>query len=147
MIDFRHVTIEDKGWISNCLKNRAGRTSEYSFGNIYSYGQVIDIDVACVDGCLVSVAHEDGLNEYCFPVGGDSEAALKKLLELIREKKAPAVIYGMNSEDALLFNGMNDGPEKAKPGRDWFDYCYRSDDLINLRGKKYQSKRNNGGNN
>ena len=143
MIDFHPISLDDKAWINACLKYRCWKNCEYSFGNIFSYGKIFGMEAALFEGCLITRSMRNGRGWYCFPAGnGNVQAALLAVINDIRYEGLTAKIYGMSREDAELFNLLFDGDEKAEAVRDSFDYCYSSDDLINLSGKKYQAKRN-----
>ncbi|MBQ8503768.1 MAG: DUF2156 domain-containing protein [Clostridia bacterium] len=144
MIDFHRPTLGDKDWINEKINQSGFLTCEYTFGNIFSYCAKMDILVAEVCGCLVTrCCFVEDYAEYCFPVGnGDVYNAIKAIIEDGIERKTTFGIFGMNSENAE-FLSENFGKEfDITLERDSFDYIYLSEDLINLKGKKYQPKRN-----
>ncbi len=144
MIDFHNPTIADKEWIDSKIAESGFLTCEYTFGNIFSYTAKIDIGVAEVKGCLVTRCCFSGdYAEYCFPVGkGDVYGALEEIISDGKEKGNPFGIFGMNYENAEFLNEHFSHCFDITLARDSFDYIYLSEDLINLKGKKYQPKRN-----
>lgn len=143
MIDYHPISPADGEWIRPCLAAKTSGDCEFLFGNVLCYGEVMKLEVALCHGCFVSRTFENGTAYYCFPVGnGHVVNALAEVMEEIERGESSAVIFGMSESEAELFNGLYGEKYHAEENRDFFDYCYRTEDLINLSGKKYQSKRN-----
>ena len=144
MIDFRSPRLSDEKWIKEKILQMDFPTCEYSFGNIFSYTAIMDIRVAECYGCLVTrCTFRDGFVEYCFPAGnGDKEMALREIIGDGIKNGIPFGIFGMNKNDAELLGKYYSDRFDIHYERDMCDYIYLSDDLINLKGKKYQPKRN-----
>ncbi len=144
MIDFRNPELSDEKWIKERISHLVIPTCEYSFGNIFSYTAVMDIKVADCCGCLVTKCTlADGFVEYCFPVGGgDVEGALSEIVEDGMNLGIIFGIFGMNKDNADMLGRLFPDVFDIRYERSMCDYFYLSDDLINLKGKKYQPKRN-----
>ncbi len=144
MIDFHCPGIEDKNWIEKKISESGFLTCEYTFGNIFSYSAKMEIAVAEVFGCLVTrCCFKQEYAEYCFPVGnGDVIRAIEEIIKDGKERGVSFGIFGMNTENAKLLEKHFSRCFDITLERDSFDYIYLSDDLINLKGKKYQPKRN-----
>ena len=144
MLDFHAPTLDDEQWIKEKISQMDFPTCEYSFGSIFSYTAKMYIRVALIHDCLVTKCQfiEDYI-EYCFPAGnGDKIRALDFIIEDGIRNGIPFGIFGMNEDDAKLLGKHFSDKFSIFLERDAFDYIYFSDDLINLKGKKYQSKRN-----
>ncbi len=144
MIDFQRPALSDKKWIDEKIIESGFLTCEYTFGNIFSYSAKMDIGVALVDGCLVTkCCLKENYAEYCFPVGkGNVHKAIEAIIEDGIERGIPFGIFGMNTENAKTLSENFSKEFDITLERDSFDYIYLTDDLINLKGKKYQPKRN-----
>lgn len=144
MIDFRKPQLSDEKWIKERVSHLSFPTCEYSFGNIFSYTAMMDIKIADCFGCLVTKCTlNDGYVEYCFPVGdGDVEAALAEIVADGIQNGVTFGIFGMNKADADILKEHFSEHFDIRFERDMCDYVYLSDDLINLKGRKYQPKRN-----
>lgn len=140
---FHDVTLEDREWIKQILKKQKRLACEYSFGNIFSYTAKFPILVAEAFGCFVSKCIVDDELMYCFPLGeGDRKAALDFIIEDAQTEGKEWLIFAINEENKeFLLNEFGDRFE-IYLDRDGMDYVYNSEDLITLRGKKYQPKRN-----
>lgn len=142
MIEYHHISLDDKEFITSCISGRTEKNCEYSFGNILCYGEILKLEVANYAGSFISRSNEGGTVFYCFPAGGNVEEALRAIVKEARETDLPAVMFGIGENEAKLYNSLFPDMPPAKEDRDFFDYCYNSRDLITLSGKKYQSKRN-----
>ncbi len=143
MIDFRKPTLEDKQWIKQKTAEMGCPSCEYTFGNIFSFTAKMDIEVAEIFGCFVTRCVYDGQLMYCYPMGnGDRKRAIEALVEDGLSMKSKFIFFGLIREFAEELESFFPGKFHIYFDRDGSDYLYNSDDLINLKGKKYQSKRN-----
>lgn len=144
MIDFHSPQLSDEKWIKEKILQMKFPTCEYSFGNIFSYTAIMDIMVAECFGCLVTkCTFRDSFVEYCFPAGnGDTVSALAEIVTDGIRNGIPFGIFGMNKENAEILSRHHSDIFDIHYERDMCDYIYLSEDLKNLKGKKYQPKRN-----
>ncbi len=143
MINFHKPEISDKPWVKECLSNRDDLTCEYSFSNIFSYTAKMRLEIADVEGFLVTRCFTDGTIGYCYPVGsGDIKKVISLIIDDMRVQNEPCYLFGLGTNEAKELEGLYDGFFDIRLDRDGFDYIYKSEDLINLSGKKYQPKRN-----
>ena len=66
MLNFRPICLEDRAWIEPVMQAAAGHGSEFSFVNLYLWG---DQRVASVDGTPVFLSNFSGSLTYPWPVG------------------------------------------------------------------------------
>lgn len=143
MITFKDITLEDKEAITSITMNSERKNCDLSFSNLCSWRFMYDTKFAIVDGFLLFKFYMNNQLAYMMPVG---EGDLKKILEAIIDDAASEgksfLMYG-------VCNNMKDEIEKLMPGkfdfssnRDYVDYIYLRTDLAELKGKKFQPKRN-----
>lgn len=143
MIDLHKVSLKDKKWIDEILEDVPFFTCEYPFGNIYSYSAKMEIYVAEVERCLITKCVQNNVNMYCCPIGsGDIKKAVDFILDDAAKDNKEFNIFGISPEKAEFISKHFSDKLDIYLDRDSFDYIYLSDDLINLKGKKYQPKRN-----
>lgn len=143
MIDFHTPTLEDKEWINNRIEQTGSPSCEYTFGNIFAYTAKMDLTVADCCGCLVTRCIYDGKAMYCYPIGnGDKKAAVEEIIQYADALGEDFVFFGLTREFADEIEDNFPDRFKILFDRDGSDYVYNSEDLITLRGKKYQPKRN-----
>lgn len=142
MIDLHDVSLEDKPWIDKILENVPFFTCEYPFGNIFSYSAKMNIQVAEYKGSLITKCIQNNMNMYCCPIGGDIKDGVNFILDDAKKDGKDFNIFGISPNSAEIISREFENELDVYLDRDTFDYIYLSDDLINLKGKKYQPKRN-----
>ena len=140
MIDFQPLTLEDRGRFEAYLLDGTERGCEYSFANLYLWGRQ---RAAEVEGHMVLFSQFNRRSVYPYPVGtGDKTAVLKALMEDARQRGIPCRITGLNQADMALIEEIFPGQFRFHCDRDSYDYVYDIHDLADLKGRKYQKKRN-----
>lgn len=140
MIPFERLALERKAEFDKYLMNCGQRGCEYSFVNLYLWGRQT---AAVVDGYLALFSHFNGHSVYPFPVGqGDIRPVLDAIIEDSRERGIPCRFTSLNQGDMELLEAYYPGKFRFRCDRSDFDYVYNIDDLADLKGKKFQQKRN-----
>ena len=140
MIDFQRLTLSQKAQYESILFSGPARGCEYSFANLCLWGQQ---QVAFVHDCVVFFSHYYGRSVYPYPIGnGDRRAALEAVLADARERGIPCRITGMREADREELEAWFPGKFHIHASRDSYDYVYAIDDLADLKGRKFQKKRN-----
>ena len=140
MIDFHRLKLSQKEQYESILFSVPPRGCEYSFANLYLWGRQ---QVAFLHGCVAFFSHYYGRSVYPYPIGnGDRRAVLEEILRDAKDRGIPCRITGMRDADRAELESWF--PEKfhIRSSRDSFDYVYAIDDLADLKGRKYQKKRN-----
>lgn len=143
MLDFKEITIDDKQVFDEYFALMQYDISEFTFTNLFMWRTPYKIRYAIQDGLLCIAGNdESGFPFYFMPAGrGDLDKVLNELLKTGFYKTRPffkSLSGRMVEELELARPGVFD----FKPNPSLFDYVYSSSDLINLKGKKYHSKRN-----
>ncbi len=144
MIRFKPITIDSKEIITSFTMSSSFQNCDFSFVNMYSWQFFYHSEYAVVNGFLfLRFQIEHGRTAYMFPVGnGDKKEIIRILEEDSLRTGHPLCLMGITpeitSELELLF------PHEFKYifEREYADYIYNRTDLVELKGKKYQSKRN-----
>ena len=140
MIDFQPLTLEDRVRFEKYLLDGNERGCEYSFANLYLWGRQRAAEVA---GHLVLFSQFNRRSVYPYPVGtGDKTAVLEALMQDAQERGIPCRITGLNQENMALIAEKFPDHFRFHCDRDSYDYVYGIDDLADLKGRKYQKKRN-----
>ena len=140
MIQFHRAALCDKARYDAYLLSAPERGCEYSFANIFLWGRQ---EIAFIHDCVVFFSHFNGRSLYPYPIGpGDRRAALEDILADARERGIPCRITGMTETDRAELESWFPDIFEIRVARDSFDYIYTVDALADLRGRKYQKKRN-----
>jgi len=140
MIQFERLVPERKAELDHYLMTCGQRGCEYSFVNLYLWGRQT---AAVVDGYLVLFSHFNGHSVYPFPVGkGDIRPVLDAVIADSKERGIPCRFTSLNQADMELLEAYYPGKFRFRCDRSDFDYVYSIDDLADLKGRKFQQKRN-----
>ena len=88
-------------------------------------------------------SHFYGRSVYPYPIGnGDRKAVIEAILQDARDRGIPCRITGMTAADREELEAWFPDKFTLRTHRDSFDYVYATDDLADLKGRKFQKKRN-----
>ena len=140
MIDFKPITTDKKEEFESCLFDGNERGCEYSFANLFMWGRQRG---AVINGCLTLFSQYNRRTVYPFPVGkGDIKAVLETIIEDSKERGIPCRFTGMTAREKAILEELYPGKFRYHCDRDFFDYVYDINDLAELKGRKYHSKKN-----
>ena len=140
MIHFERLTIERKPEIDALLHRAAHRGCAFSFASLYLWGRQC---AARVGDDLLLFSHFQGKTMYPYPVcPGSARDAIEVLIADSQERGIPLRLSGLNTQDVEDLERWYPGQFRFHCGRDGHEYVYAIDDLADLKGKKYQPKRN-----
>ena len=118
----------------------SGKGCEYSFVNLSIWGRQ---RAAFVDGFLVLRSQFDRRCVYPFPLGeGDILPVLEAIMEDARQRGTLCCFTGLNEANCQLLERHFPGKFCIQADRNGFDYIYDINDLAELKGRKFQKKRN-----
>lgn len=140
MIDFRRMSLSQKQEYEDILFSRPTRGCEYSFANLFLWGRQ---QAAFLHGCAAFFSHFYGRSVYPYPIGGgDRRAVLEQIITDSAQRGIPCRITNMSQADWAELDSWFPGQFLMRTDRDGFDYVYKTDDLADLKGRKFQKKRN-----
>lgn len=144
MFNFREIELSDKVWIDELLSKSDFMGCEYSFANNVAWRRLNDSVISRYkDFYLISTSDDDNIY-LTYPAGeGDILNFIVLFNNFCKNNGKKFVLSSVSSENLeFLKENFYDKIEEIKSNPDYYDYIYNADDLINLRGKKYHSKRN-----
>ena len=140
MIDFVRLRPDLRDQYNALLFSCPERGCEYSFANLYLWGHQ---KVALTRDTAAFFSHFHGHSVYPYPIGtGDKAPLIEAILQDARDRGIPCRITGITNADKAELEALFPGRFLFCPNRDSFDYVYDINDLADLRGRKFQSKRN-----
>ena len=140
MIDFKPLGAEQKECYDGYLRTAAHRGCGYSFVNLYMWGRQ---KVGIVGEHLVVFSQFNRKSVYSFPMGqGDVKPAIDAIIDDARERGIPCRLIALTEEDCGLLEILYPGKFRFHNDRDSYDYVYDIHALADLKGRKYQKKRN-----
>ena len=140
MIRFEHLDISHKAQYDEFLKRSGKEGCEYNFNNLYLWGRQ---RIAFHEGNVALFSQFDRKSVYPFPLsGGDLKPTLDAIIHDAATRDIPCRLTGLSKEDCRLLEELYPGKFRFHNDRDGYDYVYAIDDLADLKGRKYQKKRN-----
>lgn len=139
MIQFQRLELSRMSEYTPYLLS-ANRGCSYSFANLYIWGRQ---RVAFVEDNLVIFSQFNRKAVYPYPVGnGDVAPALDAIISDACQRGIPCCITSLSKEDCQTIHRLYPGRFRFYNDRDSYDYVYAIDDLADLKGRKFQKKRN-----
>ena len=140
MIPFEKLDLHQKEKYESYMSRLGNHGCEYSFANKFLWGRQKG---AFLGDYLVLFSQFDRKSVYPFPIGsGDLRPVLDAVIHDARARGIPCYLTGMSAEDCDRVEALYPGKFRFHTDRDSFDYVYAIDDLADLKGRKFQKKRN-----
>ena len=139
MLNFQKLDLAKKERYLSCL-GQSPNGCEYAFANLYMWGRQ---RAAFVGDYLVLFSQFSRRSVYPWPKGsGDIRPVLDAIIHDAGRRGIPCRITGMCQEETVILESLYPGRFRIHADRDGYDYVYSIDDLADLKGRKYQRKRN-----
>lgn len=145
MLNFIPLTLSDIPTIQPFLRYQQSRICDYSIGGIFMWRDYFHTRFAIYEGALLfQVRYLSGVTAFTIPISPNRKsclAAIEQIELFCKEQDLPLVYCTVPDNVIPLFRERY--PEALiQPSRDWSDYLYLAEDLMNFRGKKYDGQRN-----
>ena len=140
MIQFEKLNPANKATYDEFLLNCGMRGCEYNFANLYLWGRQ---RAAFLNDSLVFFSQFNQRSVYLFPVcRGDLKQTIDAIIHDAHTRGIPCRLTGLTHDDCAELELLFPGRFRYHFDRDSFDYVYDINDLADLKGRKYQRKRN-----
>ena len=144
--DFKDIEIEDKPIFDKYISKKAHDNSEFNFTNFFIWRYHYKLSFTLYEDHLCLIGQYRNKYPIIFPPLGCQESgfdrALMMMVEYFQYKGYPVIIKSVTDPIKEVMENALPKVFRYKPDRNMYDYVYLSEDLINLRGRKYQKKRN-----
>ena len=139
MLEFQPLQLDQREEYFEILAQSSPRGCEYNFSNLFCWGRQ---KMALHQGNLAFFSQFNRKSVYPFPLGKDLKPTLDAIIHDAKMRGIPCRLTGMNSDDRALLEDLYPGRFRIHSDRSGFDYVYAIEDLAELKGRKYQKKRN-----
>ena len=156
MLNFKKIEEKDILFISEYFEYQPYKLCDYSIGTIYTWKEYYNT-MFCTykDYLLIKFQDENGNCVFAFPIKkgknpvtieeARADESLTEVLNVVKECTAKngcqCVFTNLTEELAEVVKDIF--PDcTIECSRDWADYLYAYEDLAELKGRKYSSKRN-----
>lgn len=141
MPEFKKLEICDIPMLKKFITLYPSRSSDKAVGSIMMWRNYFDNHYAVYDDTVVLSSMYAGGCSFTYPVGKAPDKLLDCIEEFCSEHHIKPVFCSLSSTQLELLKSRY-ADYTVEADRDWFDYIYKSEDLINLTGKKYAQQRN-----
>ncbi len=139
---FKKLSLEDKSVLEQNITENDGRICDRTVGGIIMWRDYFGTEYAVEDGVLyLKVNYLDGNTEFVVPFGSDSKEAYERISDYCEEKGLEMRICAVTNEHLAAIKEYYPNSVSYEM-RDWFDYLYLSEDMINFAGRKFSGQRN-----
>ena len=147
MLEFAEITINDKELFGKYLRLDNPQISDTSFTNLFMWRDYYKFRYAEIHGMLWIISVPEGQEPFLLePIGNMNQESIDRAIVVLKEyfkKNDWKLVFKKIHEDKIqYFRKHVNSEESIVFDRDNSDYVYLSDNLINLKGKKYDGKRN-----
>ncbi len=140
MLKPKEITLDEKQIFEKYTGKR--ESSILSFTTLFAWSFDGKIKYDIVDDCLVLIFYGKQGILCTYPYGnGDVVSALKKSYDFMKKHNTPSFIF-MSEEEAKHIQKLFPDEFYVISDENAADYVYLTEDLINLKGNKFQQKRN-----
>lgn len=145
-IKFITPDIEMKTKFDKFLSSKNSQDELSAFGTYFIWSECYGTKIHMDENFALIKTDKNDLNYY-FPIGKLNDEELKKAINYLMEDCKNSggkefKISRLNKQDAESLEKIMPGEFEINENRDRFEYIYNSEDLANLKGKKYHGKRN-----
>ena len=140
MIPFQSLNMAEKAAYDAILLRGGERGCEYNFVNLYLWGRQ---KAAFLGDSLVFFSQFNKKSVYLYPVcQGDPKPVLDAIMEDAKKRGIPCRLTGLSQADCDTLQSLYPGRFQFHIDRSCFDYIYAIEELAELKGRKFQKKRN-----
>ncbi|HOK49524.1 MAG TPA: phosphatidylglycerol lysyltransferase domain-containing protein [Sedimentibacter sp.] len=142
MLNFRKIQLKDRQWINSILKEHDITGCHENFGNLFAWRDINNTRVARVNEFLLVKQEIGDIKDiYLYPMG---KGNVKPVIdEIIKSRDSEGLMMaGLSLKQVNELSNLYPGKFIFQESRMDFDYIYRIEKLVTLRGKKLHRKRN-----
>ncbi len=147
IINFKCLTLEDNETINKFIDKNSIESYEYLFSSLYMWRKLNSVKYAIAEDTLIIEKNEEGKGTFYAKPFNYKKENLINLIEKLKERNENFTDrdYFFGDVDQEFINDLKEYTDykiEVKEDIDDFEYVYRTEDLIELRGKKYHGKKN-----
>lgn len=133
---FRQIDISDAEMFKKAFEDNPPAISEFTFTNLYAWRSSYKLTISLMDNLLILCSESLAQKRFFNPIGkGDIKTVIEKIINDVQ-----GVFIRIPEKTKILFD--DEGRLSAELDADNSDYLYNTSDLVNLRGRRYDGKRN-----
>ncbi len=136
-VEFELLELKHKQILDNYFSINRTKVSEFNFTEMFIWRKIRNTKIGFINNNICILIEKDNKKILYRPFGKNK---IKETIKLFFYNHLCDFVYGYLQEE--IENLYLDDEYIIEKDRDNFDYVYLADDLINLKGRKYDGKRN-----
>ena len=141
MLSFKKIELSDIPVLKAYFDAYPARQCDRALGSTVMWRDYFNNCFAIHDGTIILSSDFNNSVSFSHPIGRNPDSAFKALEEYCDINGIDLVFMGVNKCE--LPDLLKRYPESTvEADRDWFDYLYEKDAIMNLVGRKYSTPRN-----
>lgn len=141
MLNFKKIEMKDISTLKAYYSAYPARQCDRSAGATVMWRDYFENRFTVVDGTIIFSSNFKGGLCFSYPVGRNIDGALDEIEKHCEQSNIPMILCSVNKNE--LESLKEKYPDaQADADRDWFDYLYEKDAMLNLIGRKYSTPRN-----
>lgn len=141
MINFKKIELKDIQTLKAYYSAYPARQCDRSAGATVMWRDYFENKFAVIDGTIIFTSKFKGGLCFSYPIGRNVDGALDAIDEHCKECGISPVFCSVNKKELpKILERYSDC--RVDADRDWFDYLYEKDAMLNLSGRKYSTPRN-----
>ncbi len=146
-MEFSDITLNSKALFDSYIRMQNPQISELTFTNFFAWRYYYKFRYKVIAGLLCVIAAPAKAEPFAMmPIGSVSEesfdTAYRELKSYFAQRGWKLCFKKLTRDDLKYLGRYVSSEDRIVFDRDNSDYLYNTEDLINLRGKKYDGKRN-----
>lgn len=143
MLEFELITPDDRELIEKNIPASVRNMCDFSFGNLVCWGAVENTRLARNGRFIFLRSRFNGVKAYAFPWGdGELDEAFELLERDATQRGCKLNFYCVSEEQLEALRARYGERLLVEEQRDFFDYVYLRENLAELKGRRYHSKKN-----
>lgn len=136
-MDWKKISLDDKDFLNSFIKQKNYCISDINFTNLFIWSFSREIDYKIINDCLcIKTRYENSSKPLFFiPIGNSN---IKETIELLKKEEGTITFRAITPQMAKEVEFNNELVEE----RDRWDYIYLVEELIELKGRKFHTKKN-----
>ena len=138
-MQFKKVELSDAEALASAFDRYRGRICDFSLGNAIFWRDYYGISYYLgEDGAMLRFGNMDGTVCYSYPISNDPFSLIDKLLT----ENGTEVCLSCLTREEYETVAKKYKVTKVMHNADWDDYLYAAEDIVTLKGRKYNTQRN-----
>ena len=138
-MQFKKIEISDAESLIRAFDSYKGRICDYSAGNAIFWRDYYDVSFYMgEDGAMLRFGDMDGTVCYSYPVSSEPFSLIDKLIEDV----GGAVVLSCLTREEYEAVAERYSIASVMHNADWDDYLYSAEDIVTLKGRRYNGQRN-----